>query len=102
MLYDRRKYLNYFQSSKWKSIREQFQKNRTKLHLHHITYNRLYNELLEDLRLICESCHIEIHKLQHKQKLSIEIATEIIFNLHKSLNDSAIKLLKMKKSHKII
>ena len=32
------------------------------LHVHHITYKRLYNENLKDLRVLCEKCHKELHK----------------------------------------
>ena len=31
------------------------------LHLHHLTYDRLYDELPEDLELICAGCHSVEH-----------------------------------------
>ena len=33
----------------------------TGLHLHHVTYERLLNERIDDLRIICSSCHTKIH-----------------------------------------
>ena len=44
---------------------------RTKdLHVHHVTYVRLGHESLDDLRVLCHSCHDELHKgyEEHKQK----------------------------------
>ncbi len=32
------------------------------LHVHHKTYKRFKNELIEDLCILCHDCHIEIHK----------------------------------------
>ena len=36
------------------------------LHVHHATYENLGNELDEDLRLVCQRCHNDIHEV-HKQ-----------------------------------
>jgi hypothetical protein len=30
-------------------------------HVHHLTYERLGNELIEDCQVICEPCHDELH-----------------------------------------
>lgn len=32
------------------------------LHVHHLTYERLGDELLEDLKVLCEDCHNDIHQ----------------------------------------
>lgn len=32
------------------------------LQVHHLTYERIFNEDLEDLLLICPSCHKQLHK----------------------------------------
>lgn len=32
------------------------------LHVHHLTYRRLFNELPEDLRVLCEDCHRLAHE----------------------------------------
>lgn len=31
--------------------------------IHHVTYARIYNERLDDLRAICEECHLHEHGL---------------------------------------
>lgn len=36
-----------------------------KIHIHHLTYERIGDELAEDLMLLCENCHNKIH---HKPK----------------------------------
>ena len=36
------------------------------IHVHHATYERLYNERTEDLRILCSSCHDHLHDL-HKR-----------------------------------
>lgn len=33
----------------------------TELHVHHITYQRLGKELIEDVAIICRPCHLAIH-----------------------------------------
>lgn len=35
------------------------------IHVHHATYERLYNEKIGDLRVLCASCHEYLHEL-HK------------------------------------
>ena len=40
------------------------------LQVHHLTYERLYNERLEDLILLCDSCHRAEHQ---KQNLNEEV-----------------------------
>lgn len=36
----------------------------TTLQVHHLTYDRLGHELLEDVVVLCNSCHIEEHERQ--------------------------------------
>lgn len=31
------------------------------LHVHHLTYERLGNELIEDVEIVCRECHDKIH-----------------------------------------
>lgn len=38
------------------------------LQVHHKTYERIYNERLEDLILLCPKCHREVHNLEKKKK----------------------------------
>lgn len=70
---DRRKsYLDYLKSSKWKAFKLKLKKDRgskcegcgktgVPLDGHHLTYERLFNELPEDIKLLCRKCHSEIH-----------------------------------------
>ena len=66
------KYEAYINSPEWKLFRRTIIKARGKkcedcsaagpvLHLHHLTYERLGNELPEDVRLLCEPCHQKQH-----------------------------------------
>jgi hypothetical protein len=65
------KYLIHLQSDYWKNIRLkvlerdcdicQKCKERKATEVHHLTYERLGNELLEDLLSVCRSCHLKIH-----------------------------------------
>ena len=61
----------YLQSPEWKALKQaklwragnkcQLCKSTTNLHLHHLTYDRLGNELLTDLVLLCSVCHQAQH-----------------------------------------
>lgn len=63
--------LEYMQSEKWKALklsRLRIAQNKCEscgspynLHLHHITYERLTQELIEDVVLLCKSCHQRQH-----------------------------------------
>lgn len=67
-------YKKYLQSQEWKNKREEIYKLRNgkcevcncKLyhhyHVHHKTYKRLGKELNSDLVLLCEDCHVDLHK----------------------------------------
>lgn len=65
-------YLIYLDSVKWKNKREEALnhygrfcnkcKSSTNLQVHHLTYKTLYNEELEDLMILCKSCHMNLHK----------------------------------------
>ena len=38
------------------------------LQIHHLSYDRVGHESLEDLIAICPRCHMEIHKIAGKRK----------------------------------
>jgi hypothetical protein len=48
----------------------------TPLDLHHLTYERLGNELDTDLVPVCRKCHDLIHSIAKSQKLKITEATD--------------------------
>ncbi len=66
------KYGLYLSSSKWKKIREevferdkkvcQVCKKETATEVHHLHYNNVFKEQIEDLIAICYTCHKEQHK----------------------------------------
>lgn len=65
-------YKEYLQSDAWKAkrkavlIRDQLRcqlcGHEKNLHVHHVTYDRIYNEDLEDLITLCSDCHGGLHK----------------------------------------
>lgn len=73
-----KKYKEYLLSEKWKQIKEIILKRdnfkctqceaEDQLHIHHLTYQHIYNELehLEDLTTLCEMCHKKQHKIIDK------------------------------------
>jgi hypothetical protein len=66
-------YHNYLQTSEWYDKRNQVLRfsnhkcNRCKetenLQVHHLNYNSIGDESLNDLEVVCRSCHKKIHKL---------------------------------------
>lgn len=70
----RKVYYEYLKSDKWKLKRDKVMlrdKNvcqacltRTATDVHHLTYERIYNEPLFDLVAICRPCHEKIHELE--------------------------------------
>jgi hypothetical protein len=65
----RERYNDHLASEEWRELKrevilergevcEHCGKTSRKLQLHHKTYVRLGNELLDDLELLCEECHI--------------------------------------------
>lgn len=80
------KYSNYIQSEDWKLKRSevllrdnnlcQVCKKDAAEEVHHITYDNLFNEKLEDLLSVCKICHKEIHSQLKKEELE-EIVRKI-------------------------
>lgn len=66
-------YSEYLQSKHWLDLRAaklhevndrcQKCKRRSKLQVHHFTYERIGHELLSDLQVLCERCHENAHNL---------------------------------------
>lgn len=66
------KYRRYLKSAKWKNFKKELVKTRghkcekcgekyRPLDGHHVTYKRLFNELPEDVLLLCHPCHKKEH-----------------------------------------
>jgi len=72
-------YKEYLKSKHWKNKRKEFYKTteakcswcgETKnLNLHHLTYDNIGNEKLEDLICLCASCHKKLHQETDKFKV---------------------------------
>ena len=71
----RKQYTNYLHSEEWQLKREEVFSLRGRkcercnkdltnkiADVHHKTYDRLFNELMEDLEVLCRPCHQEEHK----------------------------------------
>ena len=69
------KYHQYLQSYEWKSKRKlvlnrdnnlcQICKTEQALDIHHLRYENLYNEPLEDLQALCRDCHVNMHREEY-------------------------------------
>jgi 5-methylcytosine-specific restriction endonuclease McrA len=92
---DYAKYREYLTSDLWKSKREKIlfrDKNicqeckiKPAEEIHHITYENLYNELLEDLIALCKECHNEVHR-----KLNVEKMKELKLKCEQHLKEKAV------------
>lgn len=70
--YKKMPYYKYLQTEHWRVLREhklltvdnrcQLCYNEWNLQVHHRTYERLGNEKLEDLTVLCKECHELFHK----------------------------------------
>lgn len=73
-LYDR-----YIKSSKWRKKREELFLERGKIcekcssgdniHVHHLHYDNLFDEKLEDLQVLCKECHRKEHPEKDYKKI---------------------------------
>jgi 5-methylcytosine-specific restriction endonuclease McrA len=71
----RTRYQRYLRSPQWKAKRRAVLErdrhlcvhcgNGWRLEVHHLTYERLYDELLTDLATLCRDCHIAHHRQAH-------------------------------------
>lgn len=74
-----RSYKEYLKTKHWRDIKKKYNKkykyecsccgsSDKGLHLHHITYERVGNEQLEDLVYLCKDCHSKIHSIINETK----------------------------------
>lgn len=77
-------YRDYLSSRRWKQTRERFYADPhtpkaclcgddTNLDLHHLTYERLGNEDLEDLHPLCPTCHNAVHVLARRGLMDLKL-----------------------------
>lgn len=77
-------YATYLRSPHWRVMRDAYWKSsepkdcicgeRDGLQLHHLTYERLGEELLYDLTPLCKPCHAMIHTLEQRGELGLDFA----------------------------
>lgn len=92
----RKSYYDYINSEEWKTKRAQAierdgRRCRTclsnkHLNVHHLTYDRIFNESLNDLITVCHECHCKIHDLGKSGMC---------------LNDAIVEVIKMNSGNKI-
>lgn len=76
-------YHSYIRSQEWRDKAEQAKKRagyrcqlcnksteETQLHAHHRTYERLFNEKIEDITVLCAECHAKFHNKKNGLKNS--------------------------------
>lgn len=72
----RKQYLKYIEGPIWRKLRNQIldecgcictkcnkEFERPMLHVHHMTYKRLFNEEKTDLMVLCKFCHKAVHRM---------------------------------------
>jgi hypothetical protein len=79
-------YKSYLASKKWFDRRDKYFKthakrcracaSKAKIHLHHMTYERLGSERDTDLIALCEVCHTNVHKLHKNSTKSLRWVTQ--------------------------
>ena len=91
-------YKRYIASNAWRARRLRFIATtkgrcpcgaRDNLHVHHATYERMGSERDEDLRLVCERCHSEIHAIHSKIGGDLASATDRVLALISEANKPA-------------
>lgn len=75
-------YNEYLRSSHWAGLKVRFRASdqlqacvcgeEEGLQLHHKTYERVGNELLDDLVLLCRGCHEAVHTLERQGVMSLD------------------------------
>lgn len=79
------KYNQYIKSVEWYNLKIDLLQRRgcrcekcgkrkrpTSLHIHHITYERLFNEIPTDLIILCPLCHAKEHGIIKEKKLPVK------------------------------
>ena len=71
-----KKYIDYIKSPKWEAKKQELFKEKGKkcelcgstkhIHVHHLTYERLYDELIIDLQPLCRTYHEKEHGRKFK------------------------------------
>lgn len=73
-------YYAHLMSQRWRDTREikleqtdgrceKCGKRKQHMNVHHLTYENVYNERLEDLQVLCRRCHKDEHGIDRKEKV---------------------------------
>lgn len=75
----RKKYYEYLESQEWKDKRDELFRIRGRrcercnssknIQVHHLTYERVFNELLNDLEVLCKTCHEIEHGIRKPERV---------------------------------
>lgn len=77
-------YRAYLRSPHWRRFRLEYKRERgwecvcgerARLELHHLTYERLGAERLEDVRALCQTCHSTLHQLHREGQATLDPAS---------------------------
>ena len=93
-------YDRYMKSRHWRAKRIQYMKSpktsndcaacnkryQSNFHLHHKTYERFGNEDLDDLVMLCERCHSDVHKF-HESNVDLYRAARMAIPTLKELTE---------------
>lgn len=81
--YSTKEHKAYIQTKKWKCIRKEVLKrdggkcvvcgSKSKLEIHHITYENWKNENLDELVTLCKTCHNAVHDIYSRDGNCIEV-----------------------------
>jgi len=82
--YGRKRYDRYLNSTTWAAKRKlvlerdgrrcQKCQSTGPLHVHHLTYDRIGHELLEDLQTLCKTCHAALHRERQRVRNEQRVA----------------------------
>jgi len=99
------KYHKYLLSKEWREKRLNIlnKRKRTceacgskkKLNVHHGTYARIFNEIEDDIFVLCEYCHLQYHTELLLSKTTVK-KTKVFISRIKSKNKKAQKVVKVK------
>lgn len=94
-------YQRYLQSREWCEKREVIKERASNIcerckyypldHVHHLTYERIYNELLTDLQGICRDCHEYIHAKSDYDPASLPNAGESLYLTENRIDAFALR-----------
>lgn len=79
-----RDYAHYLSAPHWRDTRERYRasdrpqacyccEEAEDVQLHHLTYERIGAELLEDLVALCRACHAAVHALERRGDLALDL-----------------------------